>query len=99
MTAEGSRGDGTFTFLFTDVEDSTGHWERTPDAMRDALQRHDALLRAAADTQGGHVFKTIGDAFCVAFPNAVAALSAAFDAQRTLTDAMRDGPLPLRVRM
>jgi predicted ATPase/class 3 adenylate cyclase len=46
-----------------------------------ALARHDALLRAAIQTHSGHVFKTIGDAFCVAFPTPADALAAAVDAQ------------------
>ena len=32
---------GTVTFLFTDLEGSTRLWEEHPDAMRDALARHD----------------------------------------------------------
>src|SRR5215204_6931896 len=38
---------GTFTFLFTDVEGSTKLWERGPEAMSQALVRHDELLREA----------------------------------------------------
>lgn len=37
---------GTVTFLFTDLEGSTRLWEQHPDAMRDALTRHDEILRA-----------------------------------------------------
>ena len=58
---------GTVTFLFTDIEGSTRLWEQHPEAMRDALARHDALLRQAIETHGGHVFKTMGDQFCAAF--------------------------------
>ena len=32
---------GTVTFLFTDLEGSTGLWEEHPDAMRATLARHD----------------------------------------------------------
>lgn len=42
---------GTITFLFTDVEGSARLWEQSPDAMRVALTRHDAL---AADLVGAH---------------------------------------------
>ncbi len=49
------------TFLFTDVVGSTDLWERQPNAMRDALARHDALLRAAVDEHAGYVFSTGGD--------------------------------------
>jgi hypothetical protein len=35
---------GTVTFLFTDIEGSTQRWDEHPDAMRAALERHDALI-------------------------------------------------------
>jgi len=54
---------GTVTFLLTDIEGSTTRWERQPVAMAAALARHDTLLRAAIETHGGHVVKTMGDAF------------------------------------
>lgn len=72
------------TFLFTDIAGSTQIWDEHPAAMRVQLARHDALLHAAAAAQGGHVFKTIGDAFCVAFATPRAAMRAAVDAQRAL---------------
>ncbi|MDP9370306.1 MAG: hypothetical protein M3Q03_18880 [Chloroflexota bacterium] len=56
------------TFLFTDVEGSTKRWEHHPEAMGAAIARHDALLRGAVEAHGGHVFKTVGDAVCAAFP-------------------------------
>ena len=52
---------GTVTFLFTDIERSTQLWESAPEAMRPALERHDALLRAAIDAHDGYVVKTTGD--------------------------------------
>ena len=51
---------GTVTFLFTDIEGSTRLWEEHPDAMRDALARHDELLREAIETHSGYVVKTTG---------------------------------------
>ena len=35
---------GTVTFLFTDIEGSTTHWQRHAQAMSVAHARHDALL-------------------------------------------------------
>jgi class 3 adenylate cyclase len=55
----------TVTFLFTDVEGSTRLWERFPNTMKLAIERHDAILRAAIEAHRGHVFKMVGDAFCV----------------------------------
>jgi len=75
---------GTVTFLFTDIEGSTGLWERDSSAMRAALARHDDLIRSAIEARGGYVFKTGGDAFCVAFPTAPEALEVALSAQRAL---------------
>lgn len=65
---------GTVTFLFTDLEGSTRLWDEHPAAMREAVARHDVLLRRAFESHRGHVFKTIGDAFCVAFEAAPDAL-------------------------
>src|SRR6266705_2646466 len=92
---------GTVTFLFTDIEGSTRLWEEQPDTMRLALARHDALLRAAIETNGGVVFKTIGDAFCAAFPTAAQALEAALSAQQSLhqVKAGVGSDLMLKVRM
>ena len=92
---------GTITFLFTDVEGSTRLWEEQPDTMRLALVRHDVLLRAAIETNGGTVFKTIGDAFCAAFATAPEALEAAIMAQQSLrgVKAGVGSALLLRVRM
>src|SRR5439155_17042513 len=75
---------GTITFLFTDIEGSTRLWEEQPDAMRLALPRHDALLRAAIEMNNGHVFKTVGDAFCAVFSTAPEALDAALALQQSL---------------
>ena len=90
---------GTVTFLFTDIEGSTALWERYPEAMRQALARHDAILREAIAAHRGHVFKTIGDAFCAAFSTAPEALAAAAAAQRALHGESWGEVGPLRVRM
>ena len=90
---------GTVTFLFTDIEGSTRMWERSPQAMQVALARHDELLRLAIEEHGGYVFKTVGDAFCCAFPTAPDALEAALDAQRLLLKERWGESDPLRVRM
>jgi TolB-like protein/Tfp pilus assembly protein PilF len=45
------------------------------------------------------VFKTVGDAFCAAFPTAADALAAALDAQRALHLERWPDPVTLRVRM
>src|SRR6476646_3155111 len=92
---------GTITVLFTDIEGSTKLWEEQPDTMRLALARHDTLLRAAIETNGGTVFKTMGDAFCAVFPTAPQALEAALMAQQSLhqVKAGVGSELTLKVRM
>src|SRR5437867_3620407 len=85
---------GTVTFLFTDIEGSTRLWEEHPDAMPLALARHDALLRAAIEANGGVVFKTVGDAFCAAFASAPDAADAALAAQRDLRNEGHPVPDP-----
>src|SRR5262245_37606637 len=90
---------GTVTFLFTDIEGSTGRWERQAEAMQAALARHDALLRAAILGHGGHVVKTMGDAFHAAFSRAPDAVAAALDAQRALQAEPWGEVGPVRVRM
>ena len=90
---------GTVTFLFTDIEGSTQRWEHHRAAMQSALDRHNALLHAAIDAHGGFVFKTIGDAFCAAFPTAPEALAAAVAAQRALAAEVWGEVGALRVRM
>ena len=72
---------GTVTFLFTDLEGSTRSWEQQGPAMSKALARHDAIVRLACSGNNGYVFKTLGDAFCVAFGAAHDALAAAIDLQ------------------
>ena len=72
---------GTVTFLFTDLEGSTRSWEQQGPAMSKALARHDAIVRTACSGNNGYVFKTLGDAFCVAFGAAHDALAAAIDLQ------------------
>jgi len=89
---------GTVTFLFTDIEGSTKLWERHPEAMQPALARHDEILRGTTEQHGGYVFKTVGDAFCCAFPTAPDALEATLDAQRLLLKERWGEGGPLRVR-
>jgi predicted ATPase/class 3 adenylate cyclase len=90
---------GVFAFLFTDIEGSTRLWEAQPRAMGIALARHDAILRAAIEVHDGRVFKTVGDAFCAAFGDPLAALLAAADAQRGLAAEAWSGVPPILVRM
>jgi len=90
---------GTVTLLFTDVEGSTKLWEAEPEAMAEALRRHDEILRRAIEHTGGYVFKTVGDAFCAAFSTPAAALQAVLAAQEALMAESWPTTRPIRVRM
>lgn len=87
------------TFLFTDIEGSTGLWERHPAEMVSIIGRHDGILEAAiADHKGVLIGKT-GDGVVGGFASTHDALAAAVDAQRTLLSS-NWAPIPeLLVRM
>jgi class 3 adenylate cyclase len=68
---------GTVTFLFTDLAGSTRLWEEHPDAMRDALASHDAIVRNAIESHRGVVISEMGDGmawFVTSQKNGVSAL-------------------------
>jgi predicted ATPase/class 3 adenylate cyclase/DNA-binding SARP family transcriptional activator len=90
---------GTVTFLFTDLEDSTRLWEEHPETMKDALARHDAILRDAVEGHGGHVVKTTGDGIHAAFATAEDAIEAAVAGQAALVAEAWGVTGPLHVRM
>jgi predicted ATPase/class 3 adenylate cyclase len=87
------------TFLFTDVESSTRLWERRPDAMKAALEHHDAILRDAIEGSNGRVIKTTGDGLMSVFSSAADGVEACLRAQQGLSSERWDETGPLRVRM
>jgi class 3 adenylate cyclase len=86
------------TFLFTDIEGSTRLWEEEPERMRPALARHDALVRAAVESNRGTVVKMIGDGVHAAFDDPLAALNATLAIQCALVDPNTTNGVALRVR-
>jgi class 3 adenylate cyclase len=90
---------GMVTFLFTDLEGSTRLWEEHPDAMRDALARHDAILRKSIETHDGYVVKSTGDGVYAVFTEAIAAVVAATDAVRAFLSEVWGSTGPLRARI
>jgi predicted ATPase/class 3 adenylate cyclase len=89
---------GTVTFLYTDIEDSTGLAQNHPVEMPLLLSQHHAILRHSIQSNHGHVFRIMGDAFCAAFFTASDALQAALEAQRQLQQAAWH-PAEIKVRM
>jgi predicted ATPase/class 3 adenylate cyclase len=77
---------GTVTFLFTDIEGSTQLWEKHPEAMQDALAKHDSILREAIELNGGTVIKTTGDGIHSVFEKAIDGVNAALSIQRALQE-------------
>src|SRR4029079_12733859 len=72
---------GTVTFLFTDLEGSTGLAHRLSDKWSQVLVEHRRLIREPALSSGGHEIDCRGDELFVAFEDAVAAARCAIDAQ------------------
>jgi predicted ATPase/class 3 adenylate cyclase len=92
---------GTVTFLFTDVEESTRLWEQHPQAMREALAHHDALIEQAVADHSGVVVRPRGegDSRFAVFARASDAVAAALCVQRTLHTEVWPPETPLRVRL
>ena len=82
----GQAPTGLVSLVFTDVQGSTLLWERVPDAMRDALEDHNRVLREAIAKNSGYEVKTEGDAFMAAFASPVDAVRFCLDAQTSLMD-------------
>ncbi len=95
--------DGTVTFLFTDIEKSTGWLERYPEVMPAATERHFELIEGEVARHGGWTFKRVGDECCTVFRSPAGAFAAALSAQAALTaepwGARAPGFGPLKVRM
>ena len=89
--------DGIVTFLMTDVVESTPLWIQSRASMYQAMRRHDQLLTAAIEANGGIVLKERGegDSFFAVFPRATDAVVAAVDAQQ----AVQSEPWPDRVSL
>jgi len=90
---------GTVTFLFTDLESSTRLWEELPDAMSDALERHDEILRDAVGAHDGVVLSRMGDGIAAVFVSAPHAVAAAVEVQRRMVAEPWEDTGPLRARM
>ncbi|HET8570262.1 MAG TPA: response regulator [Candidatus Limnocylindria bacterium] len=87
------------TFLFTDVVASTDLAQRFPDLAGETLDLQHGLIVQTVEEHGGLVFERIGDAAYAAFEDATAALAAATEIQRRITehDWGQVGHLQIRV--
>ena len=89
----------TFTFLFTDLEGNTRLREQHRQAMEDALERHDGILRDAVESSHGQVVRSTGDGVMAVFPSPVDGVSACVKSQQRFEDEPLGQIGPLRVRM
>src|SRR5215208_2741698 len=78
---------GVVTFCCSDIEGSTALWESQPEAMAEALVRHDELIADAVEARGGSLIKSMGegDSTVSVFDSAPAAIAAALAANRSLS--------------
>jgi DNA-binding SARP family transcriptional activator len=78
---------GVVTFLMTDVVGSTRLWETAPAAMREALARHDELMKIAVESHEGVLLRERGegDSTFSVFRRATDGATAALAAQLSLT--------------
>src|SRR5207247_504991 len=92
---------GTVTFLFTDIEGSTGLWEQHREAMRAALVQHDVLIERLVAEFGGVVVRprAEGDSRFAVFKQASAAVAAAGAIQLALHREAWSLPEQMRVRL
>jgi class 3 adenylate cyclase len=87
------------TFVFTDIEGSTGLLKQLGDAYADVLAEHRGIVRDTFTRFNGVEIDTQGDAFFFAFGRARDAVEAAVDAQRAHASATWPDGATVRVRM
>ena len=90
---------GTVTFLFTDIEGSTGLLQTLGDRYAAVQDEHAVVVRRAVAEGGGVEVSTHGDAFFVAFGSPAGAVRSAVAAQRGLASHDWSPGPPVRVRM
>jgi predicted ATPase/class 3 adenylate cyclase len=95
----GEHSPETRVFLFTDLESSTRLWQRFPEAMTTAIERHDAILRDAVERAGGIVVKNTGDGLMAVFSSVADGATACLEAQKRLQGEEWGEVGDLRVRM
>jgi DNA-binding NarL/FixJ family response regulator/class 3 adenylate cyclase len=94
-----SRRTGTLTFLFTDLEDSTGLVRDLGDGYPAVLAESRRLQREALEAVGGEEIDCRADEIFAAFEDASAAVDAALAAQRAFARHEWPGDSRVRVRM
>ncbi len=101
QTASPSMPAGIVAFVLTDLEGSTGRWERAPAAMADDLARHLSIVDEVCERWAGWRApeQGAGDSTVSAFARASDALAAAVDLQQVMCSEVWAGPEPLLARV
>lgn len=93
--------DGRVAILFSDIEDSTVLNDQVGDAeWVKLLASHDKLVRSAVSARGGHIVKSQGDGFMIAFADAGEAVRGALDLRAAIESGdrrLRKRPIQVRV--
>jgi class 3 adenylate cyclase len=91
-------------FAFTDIEGSTGLWEKHQEAMAPIIARHYDILELVVNGCGGKIIKKTGDGIFAIFPDEIPgksspALECALDLQRAFQNESWPIIGELRVRI
>ena len=90
--------DGTVVLVFSDIEGSTEFNEKLGDrAWVKLLERHNKLVQNRVDKHQGHVVKTQGDGFMIAFADPENAVRFSTDVQKALDDESRWEQMRVRI--
>jgi class 3 adenylate cyclase len=90
---------GTVTFVFSDIEGSTGLLKRLGERYGDVIAEHRRLVRERFGAHEGVEIDSQGDSFFYAFARARDAVVAAVEAQRAHAEHEWPGGEEVRVRM
>jgi predicted ATPase/class 3 adenylate cyclase len=88
------------SFVLTDIVGSVALWERDPDAMAEAVARHEDLIREAIAAAGGNVVRTRGegDSTFSVFDHPAEAVAGAGAVQAAIGGERWSGGVALRIR-
>lgn len=79
--------DGDVVIAFSDIEDSTAHNEALGDrGWVKVLEQHNRLIHQLVDHHSGHVVKSQGDGFMIAFADAGQAVLCGVNVQQALLE-------------
>lgn len=92
----------SWTLVFTDIQGYSELVARYRAGFRPLLERHNALVRACAQSYGGREIKVIGDAFFLMFAKSLDAVLFALEVQsQVLAEnwTVEGEPVDLRIRI